>query len=113
MILRYSPIIILLFALWFGLSIAFMWPPICRYGGRSASACLNHLRQIDGAKQLWALETHQKNGAVVTTNELYPYLLRDAFHCPCGGIYTLGAIGENPVCSLATNAAPPPFQQLV
>src|SRR5712672_3044034 len=56
--------------IWIALSVAMMWPPVCRYGGKDAIRgvqgvyCINNLRQIDGAKQQFALETGRTNGPI-------------------------------------------------
>ena len=73
-------------------------------------ACINNLRQIDGAKQQWALETGMSNGDTVSTNQIQPYLGRGTqgslakVYCPLvlpsspmGG-YTLNVVGTPPVC---------------
>src|SRR5258705_5914397 len=53
------------------------------------NACINNLRQIDGAKQQWALETKQIGSATPTDAELRTYLVRGAAGflpvCPAGG----------------------------
>jgi hypothetical protein len=105
--------IVLLVVIWVTASILFMWPPICHYAGESANACMNNLRQIDGVKQQWALETGHTNGSRVTPADVAPYLKRDGLLCPSGGTYTLGVIGENPVCSLGTNTPPPGVKERV
>ena len=67
------------------------------------NACINNLRQIDGAKQQWALETGAQTSAAVTTSAISPYLGRQtagAFPtCPSTGTYTPNAIGTDPTCS--------------
>ncbi len=74
------------------------------------SECVNFLRQIDGAKNEWALENGKSNGTVCTESDIKPYLKLDANgnlpKCPSGGIYTIGKIGESPKCSLAKNGSP-------
>src|SRR5260221_5607953 len=40
------------------------------------NACINNLRQIDSAKQEWALETHQTGTASPTSTSITPYLGR-------------------------------------
>jgi ABC-type transport system involved in multi-copper enzyme maturation permease subunit len=73
----------------------------------SANPCLNNLRQIDAAKQEWALENGKTNG-VVTANQLTNYLYDGIMpKCPSGGEYTIGKIGEPPTCSLGTTVNPP------
>ncbi len=64
------------------------------------NACINNLRQIDGAKNQWALEKGKKAGDVPTKEDLLPFL-RQWPVCPAGGTYTIGAVGEPPTCSLA------------
>src|SRR5512135_565972 len=48
------------------------------------NACINNLRQIDGAEQQWALETKQATNAVPVLNDLVPYL-KNSVVCPAGG----------------------------
>jgi hypothetical protein len=68
------------------------------------SACINNLRQIDGAKNEWALETSKTNGTHATEDDIKPYAKFDSNgnlpKCPQGGIYTIGLVGGNPTCSL-------------
>jgi len=76
----------------------------------SQNACINNLRQIDGAKQEWALENGKTNGVICTVEDIKPYIKLNAKGdipgCPQGGIYTIGKVGEPPTCSLATNGFP-------
>ena len=68
------------------------------------NACINNLRQIDSAKEQWALAEKKVSGAdVVTTgtNGVNEYIKGDTPTCPAGGTYTYGVISSNPVCSLA------------
>jgi hypothetical protein len=69
----------------------------------ASNACVMHLRQLDGAKQQWALESHATTNAVPTWDALLPYIggsAGQAPRCPQGGTYTLGRVGEPPRCSL-------------
>ncbi len=74
------------------------------------NACINNLRQIDGAKNEFALEKGKKNGDAVTEADLKPYLKLDANgnfpKCPAGGKYTIGKVGEPPTCSIPDHALP-------
>ncbi len=63
------------------------------------NACINNLRQLDAAKQQWALEKSEPKTAVPTKEDLLPYL-RHWPACPAGGTYNLGAVGDSPTCSL-------------
>src|SRR5690348_2625948 len=55
------------------------------------NACIANLKQIDGAKQTWALETRQTTSATPNTTDLYgPTLyIRDTPACPANGAYVL------------------------
>ena len=74
------------------------------------NACINNLRQIDSAKQQWALEA----GVSTTPGEadIAGYMGRDTAAttfavanvvCPVGGAYTIGALTASPICG-ASNA---------
>ena len=69
------------------------------------NACINNLRQIDAAKNEWALEKGKTATDVPTMEDLKPYLARIP-HCPAGGTYTIGAVGENPTCSIPGHTLP-------
>jgi len=75
-----------------------------------ANACINNLRQIDAAKNEWALENNKTNGTPVTVADIKPFIKLDASgnlpKCPAGGTYTIGVIGEPPTCSLGTTVTP-------
>src|SRR5258706_919163 len=74
------------------------------------NACINNLRQIDGAKQQWALETKQAVGATPVATDIDPYLSRSAVGgtatvlCPSGGSaatfgtsYTINTLAPPPI----------------
>lgn len=64
--------------------------------------CISHLREIDSIKQQWALENHRGlDSEAPTEAELKPYFRHEQWpHCPAGGTYSPGRIGEAPSCSL-------------
>ena len=75
------------------------------------NACINNLRQIDGAKQQWALEQKQVSTASpATTTTLAPYLGRGSAGsyptCPASGTYTMNDCQTAPSCSLSGNTPP-------
>jgi hypothetical protein len=76
---------------------------------RSSNACVNNLRQIDAAKQEWALENGKTNGVVIES-DIKPYIKLDSKgnipKCPQGGAYTIGRLGEDPKCSIGTSDWP-------
>ena len=69
--------------------------------------CINNLRQIDGAKQQWALENKQPADALVVPQQIMPYLKNSTIPvCPSGGTYTLNNVQTPPTCSIAGHALP-------
>src|SRR5215468_1663546 len=48
------------------------------------NACINNLRQIDGAIQQWALEFKKDPTSAVTETDVTPYL-KNSVTCPSGG----------------------------
>jgi prepilin-type N-terminal cleavage/methylation domain-containing protein len=73
------------------------------------NACINNLRQIDGAIEQWALEQKVRQGqAVVTVGSpsILDYLKGAVLPtCPAdNSAYTIGNVGVNPLCA---NAAAP------
>ncbi len=80
------------------------------------NACINNLRQIDGAIQQWALETDQAGTASVAADGtgIQPYLGRGANGtlpwCPLDSTHTfstsyaVGTVADPPSCNLGTDA---------
>ncbi len=74
---------------------------------QKANTCINNLRQIDGAKNQWALENVKPRGALVGVSDLAPYLRTNSLPpCPAGGIYTLNPVGINPICTIPGHVLP-------
>ena len=72
-----------------------------------ANACINNLRQMDGAVQQYALENKLASTATYTLSNLKPYIKLDSTGnippCPASGTYSAGASVTNPpACSLST-----------
>ena len=66
------------------------------------NACINNLRQIDGAIQQWALEYKKDPSAAVAEADVTPYL-KNLVACPSGGTafadsYTVTDVATRPVC---------------
>jgi prepilin-type N-terminal cleavage/methylation domain-containing protein len=79
-----------------------------------ANACINNMRQIDGAAQLWALEKGKHTSDTITyPGDLTPYIKLNSAGsippCPAGGTYTVGIVGAAPqvTCSLSASVTPP------
>jgi hypothetical protein len=71
------------------------------------NACINNLRQIQAAKQEWALENSKPGDATPTENDLTPYLVNHQMpHCPAGGVYTIGVVTNPPTCSVPNHVMP-------
>ena len=64
----------------------------------------SNLRQLDSAKEQWALENKKKPGDVPTAEDLKEYLKSFPLFCPATGKsedYIIGPVGENPRCKNA------------
>jgi prepilin-type N-terminal cleavage/methylation domain-containing protein len=79
------------------------------------NACINNLRQIDGAIQQYALEAGKTTGDAVTEANVAPYLGRSAGSatfaaakvvCPASGTYTITTVSVAPTCNKAGHALP-------
>jgi prepilin-type N-terminal cleavage/methylation domain-containing protein len=67
------------------------------------NACINNLRQIDGAKEQWALENKKSAGTdtASATAEINAYIKGNATpKCPAGGTYTYGNVDSSPTCDI-------------
>jgi competence protein ComGC len=69
------------------------------------NACINNLRRIDGAKQVWALQNNKDTNSTPTMQDLAPYLKGNvaSLHCLAGGTYTINKVGEPPTCSIPSH----------
>lgn len=79
------------------------------------NTCINNLRQIDGAKQQWALETKQATNALPAYSDISSYL-KNSVSCPSAGTDTSFAgsydpqdLSLPPVCRISpsTHLVPP------
>jgi hypothetical protein len=88
-------------------ALAVVIPNFVRTRSTSApNACINNLRQIDGAKQQWALENRKSDSDVPTIADIVPYLARE-MRCPQGmatdtflSLYEIGAVTNLPKCKI-------------
>jgi type II secretory pathway pseudopilin PulG len=77
------------------------------------NACIENLRQIDSAKQEWALDTRRSGTATPLSRDIRPYLARGTRAgqptCPTStstnltASYYIGNLTETPYCLLVTN----------
>jgi|SRR5678815_1607689 prepilin-type N-terminal cleavage/methylation domain-containing protein len=75
------------------------------------NACIANLKQIDGAKATWALESKAASGATVADTDIYgtDKYIRQAPDCPSGGSYGINKVDEKPTC---TKSASPELHAL-
>jgi hypothetical protein len=78
-----------------------------RHPRPSPNHCIANLKQIDGAKEQYALE-HKMTAGDVIPNGLALLIgsasyIKNTPECPSGGKYLTNPIGENPSCSIGTN----------
>jgi prepilin-type N-terminal cleavage/methylation domain-containing protein len=73
------------------------------------NACINNLRQIDAAKDMWAFDNSKGTGDPVSAGDLDSYLKRGfaGVEEPIGGTYQINAIGTDPECSEYDGTAHP------
>jgi hypothetical protein len=64
------------------------------------NACINNLRQIDAAKQQWALENKKRDTDAPSESELRSYFPNGQFPaCPASGQYTINPMSSHPECT--------------
>ena len=67
-----------------------------------ANACINNMRQIESAKEQYALEKGLTNGDTVTDAEAGAYIKGGFPLCPVGKAakpYTIGVVGTKVLCT--------------
>lgn len=71
------------------------------------NACINNLRQIDAAKEQWALANKKVQGDAIVQDDVNDYIKGDKTPtCPASGTYTYGAVGTDPTCTVALHVLP-------
>jgi prepilin-type N-terminal cleavage/methylation domain-containing protein len=70
--------------------------------------CIATLKQIDGAKEFYAIQNSLGNGSPVTMGDLWPAYINQSTPPTCtgGGTIAVNVIGTNPTCTY--NFAPFP-----
>ncbi len=71
------------------------------------NACINNLRQMEAAKEQWALETKQSQGATAVTTACTEYLKASPV-CPAGGTYAYLNVGTNATCTVTNHTLTAP-----
>jgi predicted RNase H-like nuclease (RuvC/YqgF family) len=80
-------------------------PNLATREDQQAFECINNLREIDGAKQMWALENRRSADALPTAADIAPYLKTMPL-CAAGGAYTINPVNVPPTCSISRHALP-------
>ncbi len=102
-----------------GLLAAIAIPNFVRARQQSqANACINNLRQIDGAAQQWALEAKQAPTATYGITEISGYL-KNSVTCPAAGnvltfagSYSTGPVSVKPTCTIG-GSLPAPYTHVL
>ncbi len=72
--------------------------------------CFNQLKQIDGRKEMWAVQERRADGDFPTEAQIASYSRDGMPSCPGGGVYTIGAVGNQASCSIHGKLARPDIQ---
>src|SRR6185436_11889044 len=72
------------------------------------NGCIENLKQIDGAKHVWAFEKKKAATDTPVDTDLYGQTLyiRDTPSCPAAGTYTLGNLTVKPACTISGHTLP-------
>ncbi len=96
---------IMIVVLIIGILLAIAVPNFIRARESSrAKSCIANLKQIDSAKEQWAMDNKQAAGATPADSDLYTVYTKNTPACPSNGTYTIGSIGENPSCSVGVQS---------
>jgi len=68
--------------------------------------CIAQLAELAAAKQTYALEHGLQVGDRIVIRDLLDARFKDVPHCPAGGAYVVGVVGELPTCSILTHQLP-------
>jgi hypothetical protein len=72
-----------------------------RHDPYGKNRCIANLRQIDGAKQQWALENKRLSADIPAISDIKPFLKNNVLPtCPANGNYILHAVSADPTCSV-------------
>ena len=75
----------------------------------TTKACISNLKQLEGAKAVWALEHGKGTNDMPRWSEIIgkTNYLESKPICPQGGSYTLGAVGTTARCTVPGHVLPP------
>ena len=70
-----------------------------------AKSCKANLRQIETAKEQYAMDNKLGAGDATAMANLWPDYIKNEPKCPSGGAYTTDIISTRPTCSIGANGA--------
>jgi len=70
-----------------------------------AKSCVSNLKQIESAKEQWAMDLRKIGTDVAAPAELYGAgkYIKKAPECPSNGVYSELSVAEDPICSIGDN----------
>ena len=68
--------------------------------------CMSNLREIEEAKEQWAMENHEPATATPVQGDLFPAFVHNWPTCPMAGTYTIGDMNTRPTCTIAGHLLP-------
>ena len=73
-----------------------------------AKSCVSSLKQIEAAKEQWAMDNKKTGTDTPGTGDLYgagtTTYIKATPVCPAGGTYTIGTVAASPTCSTTGHA---------
>jgi prepilin-type N-terminal cleavage/methylation domain-containing protein len=94
---------IMIVVLIIGILLAIAVPNFVRARESSRTkACVANLKQIEAAKEQWAMDTRAASDATPNWNDLVgsDKYMKSQPQCPSGGNYTIGNVATLPSCSI-------------
>ena len=98
---------IMIVVLIIGILLAIAVPNFIRARESSrGKSCVSNLKQIDSAKEQWAMDNKKTSADTPATTDLYgtDKYVKSTPSCPSSGTYTVAAVGTAPSCSVGNNA---------
>ena len=97
---------IMIVVLIIGILLAIAVPNFIRARETSrAKSCQGNLKQVQSAKEQWAMDTRAATTATPTAANLYgtDKYIKAAPLCPSSGTYTIGSMSADPTCDKGQN----------
>lgn len=67
-------------------------------------SCIANLKQIDAAKEQYAMDEKLESGAAIPDGALWPDYIKAEPECPSGGTYAVNDLDTDPTCTVADHA---------